>query len=153
MIILIEIDKGQGISSLIILLWFESRYITNPRGKFRIMRNNLKLIQEQDERVTKQFLDLQILYLLRAGPKTLYSMRSVLLETFGIQRSFGTIHPHLTRLEKLGLIEGFTIPSKQSKSHFPKRIYRLTRKGRSSLEREVNLLSKMVTKMARNGYR
>jgi DNA-binding PadR family transcriptional regulator len=115
------------------------------------MRNqsNLKLIQEQEEKVTKQFLDLQILYLLRAGPKTLYSMRGVLLQMFGVQRSFGTIHPHLTRLEKLGLIEGFTVSSGQS--HFPKRIYRLTRKGRASLDREINLLSKMVLKMAKSG--
>ncbi len=115
------------------------------------MRNSQKLLQEQDERVTKQFLDIQILYLLRNGPKTLYSMRAVLMDAFGVQRSFGTIHPHLTRLEKLGLIEGYTIPSRQT--HFPKRIYRLTRKGRTALEREINILSKMVLKMARNGYK
>jgi DNA-binding PadR family transcriptional regulator len=117
-------------------------------SNMRSNHNNQKLIQEEEEKVTKQFLDIQILYLLRSGPKTLYSMRGVLLEMFGVQRSFGTIHPHLTRLEKLGLIEGFTIDSGQL--HFPKRIYRLTRKGRSSLEREINLLSKMVTKMSRN---
>jgi DNA-binding PadR family transcriptional regulator len=117
----------------------------------RATHSTVKLLQEQEEKVTKQFLDIQILYLLRGGPKTLYSMRGVLLEMFGVQRSFGTIHPHLTRLEKLGLIEGFTVPSGQS--HFPKRIYRLTRKGRSSLDREINLLSKMVLKMSRTNGR
>jgi DNA-binding PadR family transcriptional regulator len=121
-----------------------------PSHKMRSTQANLKLIQEQEEKVTKQFLDLQILYLLRSGPKTLYSMRGVLLEMFGVQRSFGTIHPHLTRLEKLGLIEGFTVSSGQS--HFPKRIYRLTRKGRASLEREISLLSKMVLKMSRSSH-
>jgi DNA-binding PadR family transcriptional regulator len=114
----------------------------------RTTNSSVKLIQEEEEKVTKQFLDMQILYLLRSGPKTLYSMRGVLLEMFGVQRSFGTIHPHLTRLEKLGLIEGFTVASGQS--HFPKRIYRLTRKGRASLEREINLLSKMVLKMSKS---
>jgi DNA-binding PadR family transcriptional regulator len=118
-----------------------------PQKSERFHQRERGLEIRDEESVGRQFLDLQILYLLRSGPKTLYSMRAVLFDAFGVQRSFGTIHPHLSKLEKLGLIEGIrTVPSR---AHFPKHYYKLTAKGKRSLEREVRLLSNMVIKMAR----
>jgi DNA-binding PadR family transcriptional regulator len=99
-----------------------------------------------EQKVTKQFLDLEILYLLRNQPSTLYSFRTNLQKKFGAERSFGTIHPHLRALEKLGLIEGYVVPS--GRANFPKRKYRITRKGRLSLDREVEVLTKMFRRIA-----
>ena len=102
-----------------------------------------------EEKVTKPLLDLQILYLLRSEPQTLYSMKKSLSETFGTERSFGTIHPHLVKLEENGLIESREEkkgPNARS-GRLHRRIYRLTVKGRSNLHKDVELLSRLVLTM------
>jgi PadR family transcriptional regulator, regulatory protein PadR len=108
------------------------------------MRLKPEVVQKEEEKITKSFLDLEVLYLLRQEPKTLYSIQKALQQVFGTRRSFGTIYPHLERLEEEGLIEGRTL---KSSTFLPKRIYRLTGSGRSTLNREIGYLSKMVAKL------
>jgi DNA-binding PadR family transcriptional regulator len=102
------------------------------------------------EEVAKQLIDLQILFLLRREPHTLYTMKKSLGEAFGSQRSFGTIHPHLEKLESLGLIKSRSEGgAKRSGSpRLRKRIYSLTAKGRAHLRKDVKLLSNLALKMA-----
>jgi DNA-binding PadR family transcriptional regulator len=108
----------------------------NCQGAHRIM---------DDDKSAKQLIDVEILYLLREGSETLYSVRKDLADVFAEDRSFGTIHPHLLKLEEEGLIKGLETRSNDSGPY--KRPYVLTRKGRSTLEKQVNRLTKTVLKL------
>ena len=78
-------------------------------AKSRSARTTISAMEQ--DRVAKQLIDLQILYLLRLGSQTLYSIRGALESVFGEDRSFGTIHPHLMKLEDGGLIKGQEKPA------------------------------------------
>ncbi len=93
-----------------------------------------------------QLIDVEILYLLKESSQTLYSLRRGLADVFSEMRSFGTIHPHLVKLEYQGLIKGAqkTRPSGDGPN---KRPFVLTRRGRSTLDKQVNVLAKTVLKM------
>jgi DNA-binding PadR family transcriptional regulator len=97
------------------------------------------------EKTAKQLIDVEILYLLREGSQTLYALKRDLSEVFAEERSFGTIHPHLMKLEDKGLIKG--VEARQSDGGPYKRPYLITKKGRSALEKQVNVLTKMVLKL------
>lgn len=110
-----------------------------------------RLVITLEEGITtaKQLIDVEILYLLRESSQTLYSIRRALAESFGEDRSFGTIHPHLLKLEDQGLIKGLELRSDDGPY---KRPLVLTRKGRSTLEKQVNTLAKMVIKMTMTAH-
>jgi len=99
------------------------------------------------EKVTKQLLDLQILYLLRNEPQTLYSTKKALKEVFGIERSFGTIHPHLLTLEKLRLIEGREERHSTKIHSRVRKIYHIRNSGRSFLQKDIASLSRLLLTM------
>ncbi len=118
------------------------------RVKGRVLRaaQDLKFLKAEEERVSKQLLDSQILYFLRTEPQTLYSIRNELQQTFGVHRSFGTIHPHLARMESMGLIRRYYVRS--NRAGFHKVFYKLTNKGEATLERNVALIKKIARKMS-----
>jgi DNA-binding PadR family transcriptional regulator len=100
--------------------------------------------------VVMQLIDVEILYLLKESSQTLYSLRGALADVFFEMRSFGTIHPHLVKLEDQGLIKGLqkTRPNGDgSNGGVNKRPFVLTRKGRYTLEKQVSVLAKTVLKM------
>ncbi len=99
----------------------------------------------KSDNAATHLIDVEILYLLRKGSQTLYSIRRDLSNVFAEDRSFGTIHPHLVKLEEKGLIKGHeTHPSENGPY---KRPYVITRKGRHAQERQLNSLAKVILKM------
>ncbi len=100
----------------------------------------------EEDKSAKQLIDTEILCLLRGGSQTLYSIKRELFNVFAEDRSFGTIHPHLVKLEEHGLIRGYEQhPSENGPFRRP---YGITRKGRAVLEKQVNLLTRIILKMA-----
>jgi DNA-binding PadR family transcriptional regulator len=119
----------------------------NPTRNTPLQTNqHAKLLLQEQERVAKQLLDSQVLHLLRIEPQSLYSLRNSLLNTFGVERSFGTIHPHLARLESSGLIKGYYV--KVSNEGFHKIVYRLTKDGEETLQRNAALIRRMGRKIS-----
>ncbi len=113
--------------------------------KRRKKREAANMKTNDNKAAARQLIDIEILYLLREGSQTLYSLRRNLSQVFSEDRSFGTIHPHLVKLDEKGLIKGLEPRTEESGPY--KRPYVLTGKGRHVLEKQVNLLAKMVLRM------
>jgi DNA-binding PadR family transcriptional regulator len=96
--------------------------------------------------ITKQILDSQLLFLIRLRPQTLYSIKKALAEHFDDDRSFGTIHPHLLKLEDAGLIR--SRKGEDSSLRTAKIVYYITRKGRSVLTKDVAELTQLALKLS-----
>jgi len=91
-----------------------------------------------------QLVDSQVLFALRSKPHTLYSLSRSNIEIFGRDiMSTGILHPHLVKLERMGLIRSY----EQADNRRHKRVYKVTRKGLDELGRQVKLFSEMLTKL------
>ncbi len=94
--------------------------------------------------VSRKLIDLNILFLLSFGPKTGYGLQREIWNMFGFKVSFGTLYPHLHRLESLELIEGFW---EEQDTYSRKRRYVLTSEGVSVFQKSRETLSKITQTM------
>lgn len=84
------------------------------------------ILKEVRERALKCFLDIVILIELEKKPLSGYDVISVIFRKYRFLISAGTIYSLLYKLERNGLVEGY--------SNGKKRLYRVTDKGKLTIE-------------------
>src|SRR5579875_3137783 len=102
--------------------------------------------EEESRNITRQLVDLEILYLLNFGSKSGYELRKYLRSSFHLNVSYGTLYPHLHSLEKRELISG-NWQSQDQNAPLKKRMYSLTPKGMEKLKLSIGNLSKIALTM------
>lgn len=104
-------------------------------------------LEEIDSKwVSRQLLDLEILYLLNFGAKSGYELKKNLLKSFNLNLSYGTLYPHLHSLEKAQVIHG-NWEFQEDNAPLKKRVYSLTTSGSEKLARSIGSLSKIALSM------
>ena len=93
------------------------------------MLNNQLLVDSR-----RDLVPLELLFLIKKGYNTGYTLKKAYEEYFGISVSFGTIYPLLHSLHKGGFLNR-KISSGRAKSY-----YSLTRQGQKALERNVSFV-------------
>lgn len=96
--------------------------------------------------ISRQLVDIEILYLLKSGSMSGYELRKRLQRSFSINVSYGTLYPHLSSLEKSRLIEG-AWHQKESSSTLKKKVYSLTPSGTIALTNSVRTLAETTLNM------
>lgn len=104
------------------------------------------LEEAEGRNVARQLLDLEILYLLTFGAKSGYELKKSLLNSFGLNLSYGTLYPHLHSLEKDEVIHG-NWEFQADNAPLKKRVYTLTTSGSEKLARSMGSLSKIALTM------
>ncbi|MEM2971389.1 MAG: PadR family transcriptional regulator [Candidatus Bathyarchaeia archaeon] len=94
-----------------------------------------KILKKMHERIIKNFMDIIILAELRNGALSGYDVISFIHNRFHLLVSSGTVYSLLYSLERNGLIEGTW--------NERKRVYRLTEKGRKTIETILNANDKI----------
>ncbi|MEM3731122.1 MAG: PadR family transcriptional regulator [Candidatus Bathyarchaeia archaeon] len=89
-----------------------------------------KILKKMHERIMKNFMDIIILAELRNRPLGGYDVISFIHNKFNLLVSSGTVYSILYSLERNGLIEGIW--------NERKRVYRLTEKGKKTIETILN---------------
>jgi len=93
--------------------------------------------RELYERLVKSFMEVIVLKELKSGnPLCGHDTRALIQKKFNILLSSGTIYSTLYSMERKGLIEGITDRKK--------RVYRLTEKGKETLESISGSSDKLV---------
>ncbi|MGI0078987.1 MAG: PadR family transcriptional regulator [Nitrososphaerales archaeon] len=100
----------------------------------------------EGKNVSRQLLDLEILYLLTFGAKSGYELKKSLLSSFNLNLSYGTLYPHLHSLEKGEVIRG-NWEFQADNAPLKKRVYTLTTSGSEKLARSIGTLSKIALTM------
>ncbi len=104
------------------------------------------MIDEDSKSISRQLVDLEILYLLNFGPKSGYQLKKNLSKSFHLDLSYGTLYPHLHSLDKAELISG-TWKYQSENAPLRKRMYSLTQKGIAKLSKSIGTLSKIALTM------
>jgi DNA-binding PadR family transcriptional regulator len=99
--------------------------------------------------ITRELVDLEILYFLSLGPKSGYELKKNLMKSFNLNLSYGTLYPHLHMLEKSDLICG-SWKVQDENQPLRKRVYVLTELGIERLGRSITTLSKIALTMQFN---
>jgi len=94
-----------------------------------------KVLKKMHERIIKNFMDIIILAELRIGPMSGYDVISFIHNKFHLLVSSGTVYSLLYSLERNALIEGTW--------NERKRVYKLTDKGRKTIETVLNANDKI----------
>lgn len=105
-----------------------------------------EIAEEDSKNISRQLVDLEILYLLNFGPKSGYQLKKSLYSSFQLNLSYGTLYPHLHSLDKSQLISG-TWKYQSENAPLRKRMYTLTPKGSAKLSRSIGNLSKIALTM------
>jgi DNA-binding PadR family transcriptional regulator len=121
----------------------EVEEIRRPRGGSRLIAG---MMDEDSKNISRQLVDLEILYLLNFGPKSGYQLKKNLFNSFHLNLSYGTLYPHLHSLDKAELISG-TWKYPNENAPLKKRMYSLTEKGTTKLTRSISSLSKIALTM------
>ena len=104
------------------------------------------MVDEDSKSISRQLVDLEILYLLNFGPKSGYQLKKNLSKSFHLDLSYGTLYPHLHSLDKAELISG-TWKYQSENAPLRKRMYSLTQKGVAKLSRGIGSLSRIALTM------
>jgi DNA-binding PadR family transcriptional regulator len=104
------------------------------------------MIDEDSKSISRQLVDLEILYLLNFGPKSGYQLKKNLSKSFHLDLSYGTLYPHLHSLDRAELISG-TWKYQSENAPLRKRMYSLTQKGLAKLSRGIGSLSRIALTM------
>lgn len=99
-----------------------------------------KILKKMHERIIKNFMDIIIMTELRNGPLSGYDVISYIHNKFNLLVSSGTVYSLLYSLERNGLVEGVWDERK--------RIYKLTEKGRKTIETILSANDKIKGFMA-----
>jgi DNA-binding PadR family transcriptional regulator len=94
-----------------------------------------KILKRMHERIIKNFMDVIIMAELKSGPLSGYDVISFIHNKFHLLVSSGTVYSLLYSLERNGLIEGTW--------NERKRVYKLTEKGRKTIETILNANDKI----------
>jgi DNA-binding PadR family transcriptional regulator len=94
-----------------------------------------KILKRMHERIIKNFMDIIIMAELKNGALSGYDVISFIHNKFHILVSSGTVYSLLYSLERNGLIEGAW--------NERKRVYKLTEKGRKTIETILNANDKI----------
>jgi len=94
-----------------------------------------KILKRMHERIIKNFMDIIIMAELKSGPLSGYDVISFIHNKFHLLVSSGTVYSLLYSLERNGLIEGAW--------NERKRVYKLTEKGRKTIETILNANDKI----------
>src|SRR3989304_9817894 len=94
-----------------------------------------RILKKMHERIIKNFMDIIIMTELRNGPLSGYDVISYIHSKFNLLISSGTIYSLLYSLERNGLVEGVWDERK--------RIYKLTEKGKKTIETILNANDKI----------
>jgi len=94
-----------------------------------------KILKKMHERIIKNFMDIIILAELKDGPLSGYDVISFIHTKFHLLVSSGTVYSLLYSLERNGVIEGTW--------NERKRVYRLTDKGKRTIETLLNANDKI----------
>jgi len=94
-----------------------------------------KILKKMHERIIKNFMDIIILAELRNVPMSGYDVISFIHNKFHLLVSSGTVYSLLYSLERNELIEGIW--------NERKRVYKLTEKGRKTIETILNANDKI----------
>jgi DNA-binding PadR family transcriptional regulator len=94
-----------------------------------------KILKRMHERIIKNFMDIIIMAELKNGALSGYDVISFIHNKFHLLVSSGTVYSLLYSLERNGLIEGAW--------NERKRVYKLTEKGRKTIETILNANDKI----------
>jgi DNA-binding PadR family transcriptional regulator len=94
-----------------------------------------KILKRMHERIIKNFMDVIIMAELKSGPLSGYDVISFIHNKFHLLVSSGTVYSLLYSLERNDLIEGAW--------NERKRVYKLTEKGRKTIETILNANDKI----------
>jgi DNA-binding PadR family transcriptional regulator len=92
--------------------------------------------------IARQFVDTEILYLLRFGDRSGYELRKDLFTAFSVNVSYGTLYPHLHTLEESHLISGVW-SQKDGGASLKKKVYSLTPNGALVLKNSAKSLAEI----------
>ena len=95
-----------------------------------IEKSDLQIIKKMNERIIKNFIDIIIMAELRNGVLSGFDILNFIHNRFQLLISSGTIYSLLYSLERNGLIDGIW--------NERKRTYRLTEKGKHSIDTLLN---------------
>jgi len=104
----------------------------------------------QHERMP-DILRLEMLSLLNTKPLTGYELRKNIKAAFNHEISFGTLYPNLASLERAGLIQGQWVSLGESQLR-RKRIFTLTKTGKSFLSENLGKLNKITEAMQKMSF-
>jgi DNA-binding PadR family transcriptional regulator len=82
------------------------------------------------QRITRNFLDVQLLRLVAEKPMWGYKIKKTVENSLGIKLRHGALYPMLNYLEK----EGFLTSEKQQEGGRARKVYTVTEKGEEYLE-------------------
>jgi DNA-binding PadR family transcriptional regulator len=118
----------------------------DPAGHGTGSRLIAGMVDEDSKNISRQLVDIEILYLLNFGPKSGYQLKKNLYSSFHLNLSYGTLYPHLHSLDKAQLISGIW---KYQSENAPlrKRMYSLTQQGLEKLSRSIGSLSRIALTM------
>ena len=94
-----------------------------------------RILKKMHERIIKNFMDIIIMAELRDGPLSGYDVISYIHNKFNLLVSSGTVYSLLYSLERNGLVEGIWDERK--------RTYKLTEKGKKTIETMLNANDKI----------
>jgi DNA-binding PadR family transcriptional regulator len=94
-----------------------------------------RILKKMHERIIKNFMDIIIMAELREGPLSGYDVISYIHNKFNLLVSSGTVYSLLYSLERNGLVEGAW--------NERKRTYKLTEKGKKTIETILNANDKI----------
>jgi DNA-binding PadR family transcriptional regulator len=104
------------------------------------------LVDDDSKNISRQLVDVEILYLLNFGPKSGYQLKKNLASLFHLNLSYGTLYPHLHSLDKAQLISG-TWKYQTETAPLKKRMYSLTQKGLTKLSKSIGSLARIALTM------
>ena len=118
----------------------------DPHGHGNGSRLVAGMIDDDSKNISRQLVDVEILYLLNFGPKSGYQLKKHLASSFHLDLSYGTLYPHLHSLDKAQLISG-TWKYQSENAPLRKRMYSLTQKGLAKLSKSIGSLSRIALTM------
>lgn len=92
------------------------------------------------KRITRSLLDIQILRLLKANPMWGYKIKKTAETQFDTKLRHGALYPTLNKLEK----EGYITVEKQQAGGRARKVYTLTRKGKTYLKSYYQILKQQL---------
>lgn len=135
-----KVESEQTSSSSVIQ---SEEELPRRRGGSRLIAG---MLDEDAKNISRQLVDIEILYLLNFGAKSGYQLKKNLFASFHLNLSYGTLYPHLHSLDEAGLISGtWKFPNEEAP--LKKRLYSLTPKGTLKLSNSISALSKISLTM------
>jgi len=96
--------------------------------------------KEITQRLTKTFLDIQLIRLVVSEPMWGYKIKKTVETTFGVKLRHGALYPMLNHLEK----EGLVACQKEQQGGRARKVYTATAKGKEHLQIYYTLLKEQM---------